>query len=26
LALNPARIVIGDEDHFLHWPTVVPLD
>lgn len=25
LALNPARIVIGDEDHFLHWPTVVPL-
>jgi len=26
LTLNPARIVIGDEDHFLHWPTVVPLD
>lgn len=26
LALNPARLVIGDEDHFLHWPTVVPLD
>jgi hypothetical protein len=26
LALNPARIVIGDEDHFLHWPTVWPLD
>jgi hypothetical protein len=26
LKLNPARIVIGDEDHFLHWPTVVPLD
>jgi hypothetical protein len=26
LALNPARIVIADEDHFLHWPTVVPLD
>jgi hypothetical protein len=26
LVLNPARIVIGDEDHFLHWPTVVPLD
>jgi hypothetical protein len=26
LAMNPARIVIGDEDHFLHWPTVVPLD
>ena len=25
LAFNPARIVIGDEDHFLHWPTVVPL-
>jgi len=25
LAINPARIVIGDEDHFLHWPTVVPL-
>jgi len=25
LRLNPARIVIGDEDHFLHWPTVVPL-
>jgi len=25
LKLNPARIVIGDEDHFLHWPTVVPL-
>jgi hypothetical protein len=26
VAFNPARIVIGDEDHFLHWPTVVPLD
>jgi len=26
LALNPARIMLGDEDHFLHWPTVVPLD
>jgi hypothetical protein len=26
LAFNPARIVIGDEDHYLHWPTVVPLD
>lgn len=26
LALNPARIVIGDEKHFLHWPTVVPLN
>lgn len=26
LAVNPARIVIGDEDHFLHAPTVVPLD
>ncbi len=26
LAVNPARIVIGDEEHFLHWPTVVPLD
>jgi hypothetical protein len=26
LALNPARIVIGDEGHFLHSPTVVPLD
>lgn len=26
LALNPARIVIGDEAHFLHRPTVVPLD
>jgi len=25
LAMNPARIVIGDEEHFLHWPTVVPL-
>jgi hypothetical protein len=25
LAINPARFVIGDEDHFLHWPTVVPL-
>jgi hypothetical protein len=25
LGLNPARFVIGDEDHFLHWPTVVPL-
>jgi hypothetical protein len=25
LTFNPARIVIGDEDHFLHWPTVVPL-
>ncbi|MGA2049468.1 MAG: hypothetical protein ABSG96_17345 [Terracidiphilus sp.] len=26
LAINPARIVLGDEDHFLHWPTVWPLD
>ena len=26
LAINPARIVIGDDDHFLHWPTVVPLN
>ena len=26
LAINPARLVIGDEEHFLHWPTVVPLD
>ena len=26
LALNPARIVIDDEEHFLHWPTVWPLD
>jgi hypothetical protein len=26
LRLNPALIVIADEDHFLHWPTVVPLD
>ncbi len=25
LKLNPARIVIGDEEHCLHWPTVVPL-
>jgi hypothetical protein len=25
LKLNPARIVIGDEEHFLHWPTVIPL-
>jgi hypothetical protein len=25
LAINPARFVIGDEDHFLHWPAVVPL-
>jgi hypothetical protein len=25
LALNPARIVLGDEEHFLHWPTVWPL-
>lgn len=25
LAINPARIVIGDEAHFLHWPTVWPL-
>jgi hypothetical protein len=25
LRLYPPRIVIGDEDHFLHWPTVVPL-
>jgi hypothetical protein len=24
--LNPARIVLGDEDHFLHWPTVWTLD
>jgi len=26
LAINPARVVIGDEEHFLHWPTVVTLD
>ncbi len=26
LTLNPARIVLGDEDYFLHWPTVVTLD
>jgi hypothetical protein len=26
LAINPARIELGDEDHFLHWPTVWPLD
>ena len=26
LAFNPARIVIADEAHFLHKPTVVPLD
>jgi hypothetical protein len=26
LPINPARIVIGDEDSFLHWPTVWPLD
>jgi hypothetical protein len=26
LTINPARIVIGDEEHFLHWPTVVTLD
>jgi hypothetical protein len=26
LTFNPARIVIGDEDHYLHWPTVEPLD
>jgi len=26
LAINPARIVIGDEENFLHWPTVWPLD
>jgi hypothetical protein len=26
LAIYPARIVIGDEEHFLHWPTVVTLD
>ncbi len=26
LTLNPARIVLGDEDHFLHWPTVWPLN
>ncbi len=25
LAINPARIVIGDEDSLLHWPTVWPL-
>jgi len=25
LALDPARVVLGDEDHFFHWPTVVPL-
>lgn len=26
LAVNPARLVIADDDHFLHKPTVVPLD
>jgi hypothetical protein len=26
LRLNPARIILGDEEHFLHWPTVWPLD
>lgn len=26
LAINPSRIVIGDEGHFLHKPTIVPLD
>jgi hypothetical protein len=26
LAINPARLVIGDEEHFLHRPTVVPLN
>lgn len=26
LTINPARIVIGDEESFLHWPTVWPLD
>jgi hypothetical protein len=26
LRLNPARIVVDDEEHFLHWPTVWPLD
>jgi hypothetical protein len=26
LAVNPAGIVIGDEEHFLHRPTVVTLD
>lgn len=25
LAINPARIVLCDEEHFLHRPTVVPL-
>jgi hypothetical protein len=25
LKFNPAKVVICDEDHFLHWPTVVPL-
>lgn len=25
LALNPARLVIADDDHFLHKPTIVPL-
>ena len=26
LKLNPASIVIADEGHFLHKPTIVPLD
>jgi hypothetical protein len=26
LAINPARIVIGDEQHLFHKPTIVPLD
>ena len=26
LAFNPATIVIGDDMHFLHKPTIVPLD
>jgi len=26
LKFNPARIVIADEGHFLHKPTIVPLD
>jgi hypothetical protein len=26
LTMNPARIELGNEDHFLHWPTVWPLD
>jgi hypothetical protein len=26
LGFNPARIVIADEAHFLHKPTIVPLD